>query len=59
MPYNSSPPPNTHTRKKDEKKHSKMQRCGSKVKNFPCEKYRNQKHRRTPVKLESKKQAKK
>ena len=36
--------------------HSRMQKDGSKVKNFPCEECRIQENRRTPVKLESKKQ---
>ena len=31
----------------------------SKLENFPCEVWRNQENRLTPVKLESKKQAKK
>ena len=36
-----------------------MHRDGPKLENFPCEEWRNQENHFTPVKLESKKQAKK
>ena len=39
--------------------HSRMQRDGSKMKKLPCEECRNQKNCLTPLKLESKNQAKK
>ena len=55
-------PPPTYTleRKKGKSNtHARMQRCGSKLKIFPCEECRNWKKHHTPIKLESKKQAKK
>ena len=56
----SLPPRYTHTRILDkENTHPRMQRHASEVKIFPCEEGRNQKNRRSSVKLESKKQGKK
>ena len=53
-------PPYTHTDFKEryEDTHSRMQEISSIMETFPWEEYRNQKNRLTPVKLESKKQAK-